>query len=510
VKEGAGMKAVVTFSVGHYRFCISAHEVKAFIAAPAIRRLPVDEGGVEGVFDYHGEVLTAVSLRRKLGLPDISGESDAWIISGVPSVPVAFHVDTVTDVIPADAVQWRPVEGLPVHLINRFALHEKKIFPFITLKTLLAMPNISERDEDGAKIHPVEIEAVKSVKPDSGVIIEAMNNDRTAEIQKLQHDPMRSAANVSRVAFPDTRDRPPIGTQKNNDASHRSLTSVSRKNRFAADSKPTYRCPRKKGNHQSVSAMKTDYRRIATDNRSTGPISSDDSGADVIAVHRGFGWMSGLGLAAVFIFLSVYVWFHFWVKGTNVSSTAFPLVKEEPGLADRSSDPGARTGISPRKRPVDGRWGETSFPFGNSAKTGQTGKPAPQDAPATPSAKRSKQAVMMSPDKTGGYDDEENITPDQPVEKVEVLRVATKQYTVTVERSQAAPAEPRTEGVPPVISHNHIIHVVVKGDTLWDVSKRHLNDPFRYSELAALSNISDPHWIYPGDVIRIIKNEQTD
>lgn len=48
-----------------------------------------------------------------------------------------------------------------------------------------------------------------------------------------------------------------------------------------------------------------------------------------------------------------------------------------------------------------------------------------------------------------------------------------------------------------------ITHVVVKGDTLWDIAEKYLGDPFRYPELAELSNIKDPHWIYPGDIIRI-------
>lgn len=46
-------------------------------------------------------------------------------------------------------------------------------------------------------------------------------------------------------------------------------------------------------------------------------------------------------------------------------------------------------------------------------------------------------------------------------------------------------------------------YVVKKGDTLWDIATKYLHDPFRYHELARLSHIRDPHWIYPGDVIRI-------
>jgi hypothetical protein len=69
--------------------------------------------------------------------------------------------------------------------------------------------------------------------------------------------------------------------------------------------------------------------------------------------------------------------------------------------------------------------------------------------------------------------------------------------TSSSDTSDKISTSPGSTGVPE-------LHVVQKGDTLWSLCSRYFNDPWRWPRLwAANPLITNPHWIFPGDVIRL-------
>jgi hypothetical protein len=53
------------------------------------------------------------------------------------------------------------------------------------------------------------------------------------------------------------------------------------------------------------------------------------------------------------------------------------------------------------------------------------------------------------------------------------------------------------------------VYTVKKGDTLWDISNMYLNQPWLWPELWRTNvHIINPHLIYPGDELRLVRNDQ--
>ena len=78
---------------------------------------------------------------------------------------------------------------------------------------------------------------------------------------------------------------------------------------------------------------------------------------------------------------------------------------------------------------------------------------------------------------------------------------------VSAAQDQRKPGPTFTNSTP--LGADEVEHVVKKGDTLWDIARTYLKDPFKWPDVFSRNSdiVENPHWIYPGENIRIPKGE---
>ena len=127
---------------------------------------------------------------------------------------------------------------------------------------------------------------------------------------------------------------------------------------------------------------------------------------------------------------------------------------------------------------------------------------AAQDSPAEPYRLDSEPApppVKQMGSKTlgGGAKDASTRRIESTVESLAAPGGVLGMDSQQAEGKDALLAAPASGGAPE-------LHVVQKGDTLWSLCSKYFSDPWRWPRLwAANPSITNPHWIFPGDVIRL-------
>jgi hypothetical protein len=148
------------------------------------------------------------------------------------------------------------------------------------------------------------------------------------------------------------------------------------------------------------------------------------------------------------------------IPGASVAQPIFPNVPPPPVNLDPGAPPVATAPVPDRPAPA----------------------PAPAPAPQTP-------VIIMGPD--GKMTQVPAPAPDK-----------TEPNSYYVGDGAGAPAEQ-----PEVIRGGLVpeLHVVRRGDTLWDICFLYFNDPWQWPKIWSYNpQITNPHWIYPGDLVRLL------
>ena len=109
-KSGAATGQIATFLVGDLYCGIDVMRVQEVLRFQPITRVPLASSVIEGLINLRGQIVTAIDLRRKLGLaPVAAGHCPMNIVVRSQDGPVSLLVDEIGDVLIVDPQCWEKV-----------------------------------------------------------------------------------------------------------------------------------------------------------------------------------------------------------------------------------------------------------------------------------------------------------------------------------------------------------------------------------------------------------------
>ena len=105
------MSQLSTFHVGKYLFGVDVSLVQEVVRVQSLTPVPLAAPEIAGLINLRGEVLTAINVRNRLGLPPTTSDRDPInVVVRVDDEPVSLLVDEIGGVIEVSQV---PFETTP-------------------------------------------------------------------------------------------------------------------------------------------------------------------------------------------------------------------------------------------------------------------------------------------------------------------------------------------------------------------------------------------------------------
>lgn len=104
-----------TFVLGDLFLGIEVHAVQEVIRAQMMTRVPLAQRAIRGLINLRGQIVTAIDLRERLGLPPLeTGREPMNVVVRTADGAVSLLVDEIGDVLEAGVEQYEdPPETLP-------------------------------------------------------------------------------------------------------------------------------------------------------------------------------------------------------------------------------------------------------------------------------------------------------------------------------------------------------------------------------------------------------------
>ena len=530
--------SLLLYRVGPVLCCAPSLPVEGIIQPPPLTRPPGTNAEKPGIFRHSGHIVSSIELRYKFGV-----EAEHWakpgrtIVTEIDPGRIGFWVDEILDVIDFPDSGWHPLPAhLPGGIFSRTLILASKIYLYAEFNQLYNIPTSGylrvyieqllqeeKKPEETRQTNSnittlssgLSTPADKNISPHS---VTTATNHQHGAIQTspgsgttTSLDTKASTTNTIRVHTPgpDKQKKQVHYNKNSNQSSHENNIAPCQLKKTAFARKPdSTNKPERNKPQQAVSATgNASGQNTAPSNKSvhTPTQVSDTHSTSVMPALFFLVFLIGAFAGLVWYFTQEL---NSPDQTVNIDNGQDVSVAENTPQTDSVQQGERPRPVETVPTPVpdigmldnNGDTSKETQVFKAEIQKEEAGITIILDVPADEAVFKKDEKAKQTGDIQSEGPGEEDPSRSMPVD-IMSDELATQDKTKPIPEINEEPIAPR-------IITNEIIHIVVKGDTLWHIAIKYVNDPYKYPELAKLSNIKNPDLIYPGNRVRIIKRSR--
>lgn len=512
-------QSLLTFRVGPVLCCAPSLPVRSIITPPKLTHPPGSGASQPGIFKHGSRIVKVLDLRQKFGV-ELSEQTQPgnFIITIFEKDSFAFWVDQILDVFDFPSKGWGDLPpAIPRGVFSRTLLLNKKIHLYAEFENLASINNLGYM-----KNYIQQLNELQTTQDKTNEKVDLKN------IEKTQHEHVKDVAIAKDKNIPFKSTTIKNKKKETSSVATKPFTApkLSKKTVQPEESKINNTTISEKARHKpktikpivpltKVPPSKTIAKTVSpTSSIVAKQVKQEKSVTQTLNDNES----SSFGIVILFIILiSLAVGIYYLFDSLLTSDYKSPTTVVHTPTNEYSiyDEPIVDNNTAPYSGPD-----EESSDILMTIPISQSDDEAL--AVTTPEITEKIDSFVES-DEDAPYrasisqqDNDITITLHQPVEETKYIDeiqsqpievVDEKPILNNIANDNKTIAIPGLENLNPINKPKEIIsevlHIVVKGDTLWAIAKKYVHNPFLYPELARLSNIKNPHRIYPGNRVRI-------
>ncbi|MEE4273974.1 MAG: chemotaxis protein CheW [Thermoanaerobaculales bacterium] len=145
-------KQYCTLRVGDLFLGIDVGRIQEVLRDTSFTPVPLSDSSIRGLINLRGQIVTAIDLRRRLGLDDTDDQTrTSTMVLGTAEEPLAVVVDSVGDVVEVDAESFEPppdtLKGEARRMIDGAHKLERSLLLILNLETVMTLADENGTDE---------------------------------------------------------------------------------------------------------------------------------------------------------------------------------------------------------------------------------------------------------------------------------------------------------------------------------------------------------------------------